>query len=160
MHRRIRHHVGRGFAAFLLFAGLGGLASCTVFTVRPGGGDPVPTPIVAPAGEPGAGPQITTSGDIGAPSRRPRDFAIASLHELLRLQDSHHRQHGEYSRFLEDLGFRGNPVVSVRVLRATRDGWSAVARVREARLECAIYQGRVSTPRPYATRAGEAACSP
>ena len=147
-----------------VLAGLVGLASCTSFTVRPGdpgpGGDRVPAPIVAPGGARGEEPRITTSGDIGVEPRRPRDFAISALHQLLRLQDSYHRQHAEYARFLEDLDFRGSPGVRVRILRATQDGWSAIARVTQVRLECAIFQGRVAPPRPYATRAGAPACPP
>ena len=154
----------RSAQAIAGLAGLAGLASCTSFTVRPGdpgpGGDPVPAPIVAPGGARGEGPQITTSGDIGVASRRPRDFAISALHELLRLQDSYHRQHAEYARFLEDLDFRGSPGVIVQILRATPDGWSALARVTQVRLECAIFQGRGASPRPYAARAGEPACPP
>ena len=159
-----RESTTRSAQAIVWLAGLAGLASCTSFTVRPGepgpGGDPVPAPIVAPAGAPGEEPRITTSGDIGVEPRRPRDFAISALHELLRLQDSYHRQHAEYARFLEDLDFRGSPGVRVRILRATQDGWSAIARVTQVRLECAIFQGRVASPRPYATRAGEPACPP
>ena len=159
-----RESTTRSAQAIVWLAGLAGLASCTSFTVRPGepgpGGDPVPAPSVAPAGAPGEEPRITTSGDIGVEPRRPRDFAISALHELLRLQDSYHRQHAEYARFLEDLDFRGSPGVRVRILRATQDGWSAIARVTQVRLECAIFQGRVASPRPYATRAGEPACPP
>ena len=162
MHKKTRHRVGRGFAALVVSAGFAGFASCTSFTVRPGEpgpeGDRLPMPIVAPATEPGADPRITTSGDIGVEPRNPRDFAIEALHELLRLQDSYHRRHARYSRFLEDLDYRGSPGVSVRIVRATRDGWSAIARVTQVRLECAIFQGRVSAPRPYASRAGVPAC--
>ena len=150
--------------AIVWLAGCAVSASCVSFTVWPGGTGPADGPRTVPGVEPGADPDeepvITTSGGIGAEPRDPREFALLSLHELVRLQNDYHRRRARYARFLEDLDFRGSPTVSVRIERATADGWSAIARVSNFRAECAVFQGDVASPRPYATRPGEPACSP
>ncbi|WP_419948946.1 hypothetical protein [Candidatus Palauibacter sp.] len=146
--------------ACMWLAGFAVSASCVSFTVQPANLEPRTVPGVAPGADPGEDPTITTTGGIGVEPRDPRDLALVSLHELLRLQDAFHRRHARYARFLEDLDFRGSRSVQVRIVRATADGWSATARVPEFRLECAVFQGNVASPRPYASRPGEPACSP
>ena len=145
------------------------LAACTSFMARPAepgsGADPLCADRVGSAGlscppaMPGVGPAVTPGVGGRSGSRDLRAAAQSNLYGLRARQDTYFRQYTEYAKWLEELNFGGSAGVSVRILRATRTGWSAVAQVRGQSVECAIFEGDVPAPRAYVNAEDVAACN-
>ncbi len=113
----------------------------------------------------GCAPRTVIVGSEGAAAgpedaRRTLTAVRSDLEVLLRAQESYHAENGRYGYDLAAVGFAPSQGVSVDVLEADEEGFSALATADRGRLECVVFTGSADPPRAYSRRAGVVACRP
>jgi hypothetical protein len=94
----------------------------------------------------------------GAHGHNDLDDVEAVLRMLTVYQMRHRAQHGRYAASLRELGLDSSRTVTVRITANGADGFAAVS--ASSTEECAIFSGRIASPRSYVARPNEVVCRP